>query len=106
MRVKRSSGQSITEYAVLVLAVVGAIFAMQTYYRRGVQAKIRDMFVAVGLKTQQVESIDEKDIGVTVNENAVSRIEQTTSSSFQISQGKASYVETRTSTSTTIRDSR
>ncbi len=105
MRAGEKSGQSIAEYAVLVLAIVGAIFAMQTYYRRGVQAKIRDLFVAVGLKTQRVESIDEAEIGVTINENTVSGVKQTTVSKFQISEGHARYVETTSSTSNTIRES-
>ena len=38
----RRRGQSLLEYAILVGAVVTALAAMQTYLRRGLQARIAD----------------------------------------------------------------
>lgn len=99
---KRKCAQSISEYVALVLAIVSAIYAMQTYYRRGIQAKLRDMFVSVGLGTQQGETIDERDAGVVVNENSVSRMKEKSFSNFRISQGRAIYVGTTSSTYKTI----
>jgi len=37
------SGQSVTEYAVLVAAVAAALVAMQFYLKRGIQGRLRDL---------------------------------------------------------------
>ena len=43
MLIRFKKAQSITEYAVLMVLVIGAILTMQTYMKRGIQARIRDV---------------------------------------------------------------
>jgi gas vesicle protein len=43
IRLRNSKAQSITEYAVLLGVVVGALIAMQVYVKRGLQGRVRDL---------------------------------------------------------------
>lgn len=43
LKFKRSLGQSLTEYAVLLAIVAAALLAMQVYVKRGIQGRIRDL---------------------------------------------------------------
>lgn len=45
---KLTRAQSITEYTVFITVVVLALLAMQIYFKRGVQGKIRDMINYIG----------------------------------------------------------
>ncbi len=45
---KRSKGQSTLEYALIIAVVVGALLAMQSYMKRGVQGKLREATDDVG----------------------------------------------------------
>jgi len=40
---KKNRGQNVAEYAILIALVVGAILAMQTFAKRGLQARVRDL---------------------------------------------------------------
>jgi len=40
--VKKMKGQSTLEYAMIIAVVVGALFAIQIYMKRGVQGKLRE----------------------------------------------------------------
>ncbi|MDP8265716.1 MAG: hypothetical protein P9M07_02085 [Candidatus Aceula meridiana] len=40
---KKNKGQNVAEYAILIALVVGAILAMQTFAKRGLQARVRDV---------------------------------------------------------------
>ena len=44
----RNKGQGTLEYAVLIAAVVGALLAMQSYMKRGIQGKLRDSADSIG----------------------------------------------------------
>ena len=46
--IKKTRGQSITEYAVFITVVVMALLAMQVYLKRGIQGKIKDMISSLG----------------------------------------------------------
>lgn len=41
-------GQSTLEYAVLIVVIIAALIAMQTYLKRGVQGKIRESSDQIG----------------------------------------------------------
>ncbi|MFC1646546.1 hypothetical protein ACFL2Y_05165 [Candidatus Omnitrophota bacterium] len=43
--------QSITEYTVFITVVVLALLAMQTYFKRGIQGKIKDMVSYIGTES-------------------------------------------------------
>lgn len=47
LRERKTRGQSFSEYALIFGLVVGAIVAVQTYVKRGLQAKIADVANAV-----------------------------------------------------------
>ncbi|MFH1622308.1 MAG: hypothetical protein ABIA97_04215 [Candidatus Omnitrophota bacterium] len=44
-------GQSITEYTVFITVVVMALLAMQIYFKRGIQGKIKDMASYIGTES-------------------------------------------------------
>jgi len=45
---KKNKAQSTLEYAVLIAVVVGALVAIQVYFKRGVQGKLRDSADQIG----------------------------------------------------------
>lgn len=47
-RSKPTGAQSITEYTVFITVVVLALLAMQIYFKRGVQGKVKDMMAYIG----------------------------------------------------------
>ena len=49
-------GQSITEYTVFITVVVMALLAMQIYFKRGVQGKIKDMVGYLGSESYNPNS--------------------------------------------------
>jgi hypothetical protein len=46
--IKRHKGQSTLEYALIIAVVVGALLAMQVYFKRGVQGKLRESTDDIG----------------------------------------------------------
>ncbi|MDD4938679.1 MAG: hypothetical protein PHI60_00760 [Candidatus Omnitrophica bacterium] len=44
----RNQGQSTLEYALIIAVVVGALLAMQIYFKRGVQGKLREATDDIG----------------------------------------------------------
>ena len=45
---RKNKAQSTLEYAVLIIVVAAALFAMQAYFKRGVQGKMRDTADNIG----------------------------------------------------------
>ena len=45
---KRLKGQSTLEYALIIAVIVGALLAMQVYFKRGVQGKLREATDDIG----------------------------------------------------------
>lgn len=45
---KRSKGQSTLEYAVLIIVIIGALLAIQTYIKRGVQGRLKSSTDDIG----------------------------------------------------------
>jgi len=56
---KNSRGQITSEYAILVVLIIGALVAMQVYLKRGIQARLKDAadypFVSGIFNTNQYE---------------------------------------------------
>ena len=48
MRIFSKKGQSTLEYAILILIVIVALLAMQTYLKRGVQGRMRESSDNIG----------------------------------------------------------
>lgn len=55
LRVLAGSGQSLIDYVLLIGVVVGALGAMQTYMRRGLQARMYDALRAGSSEPRQYE---------------------------------------------------
>ena len=53
---KKTKGQSITEYTVFITVVVMALLAMQVYFKRGIQGKIKDMVGYLGSESYNPNS--------------------------------------------------
>lgn len=53
-KMRRYRGQTTTEYAVLLAIVASALIAMQVYFKRGIQGRIRDL--ADQISTEHYES--------------------------------------------------
>lgn len=45
-------GQNTAEYAILIALVIGAVLAMQTYVKRGIQGRVRDEVVDMAKGTE------------------------------------------------------
>ena len=48
---RKRRGQSTAEYAILIMLVIGAVIAMQTYAQRALQARVRDASVYLANQT-------------------------------------------------------
>ncbi len=75
--IKRTKGQSTLEYALIIAVVVGALLAMQVYFKRGVQGKLREATDDIGgqysagnvtskyVTSQSTDKITKEQVGVT-----------------------------------------
>jgi hypothetical protein len=85
--IKRRRGQSTLEYALIIAVVVGALLAMQVYFRRGVQGKLREATDDIGgqysagnvtakyVTSQSADKVTKEQVGVT---EGITRTEVTT----------------------------
>ncbi len=85
-------GQNFSEYVLLIVAFTAALFAMQTYVRRGVQAKLRDIMVSSNF-TGAPHPVEDQASGVNIYTNTVSNVEQIMSTNFMWSNSTFKYIE-------------
>ena len=90
--IEQRYGQNFSEYVLLIIAFTAALFAMQTYVRRGVQAKLRDIMVSSNF-TGAPHPVEDQASGVNIYTNTVSNIEQTISTNFMWSNSTFRYIE-------------
>lgn len=86
---KQRKAQSTLEYAVIVAVVIGALLAMQTYIKRGVQGRLRSSTDNIGdqysagsttakYTTTEETSINQETVGYTAVGAGVTKSEVTT----------------------------
>jgi len=85
-------GQNFSEYVLLIVAFTAALFAMQTYVRRGVQAKLRDIMVSSNF-TGAPHPVQDQASGVNMYVNTISNVEQTRSANFVWVNNGFKYIE-------------
>lgn len=87
--VMRARGQTAMEFAILIMAIVTALVAMQVYIRRAVQGRVRSA----------VESIGEQyDPNATTSEFDITQRSNTTTVTDTSTQGEAGQIKKTVST--------
>lgn len=80
---KRIRGQSTAEYAVVIALVVAAVIAMQTYVKRGLQARMRDASIKLVEETNYLGNAIqyepyylESNFGVSREQSSITQLNQ------------------------------
>lgn len=68
-------GQSVLEYAILIMVVVGALLAMQWYIQRGMQGKLKESADEISAGSQYAPTKTTSNITRTVTSETVTNVE-------------------------------
>ncbi len=84
-------GQNFVEYVFLILAITTALFAMQVYVRRGIQAKLKDFLKSSRFLTSSKE--ENKRVKEKGSVNVVRNTRQYRSTKLLLKNGELEYVQ-------------
>ncbi|UCB56774.1 MAG: hypothetical protein JSV30_06170 [Candidatus Omnitrophota bacterium] len=93
MRRLNKKGQSTAEYAIVIGLIIGAVIGMQTYVKRGVQARVKDAVDGFATRADHKANFGAGDISYNFTDYKNAQIGET-------AQGDVKYLKSRDTTST------